>query len=163
MACPSGELSAEQTEGAEKAEVFLSAGVRSRSSLPPSKPAALPPPSSEVGNGDAAESRSEGKAIPLSPRCARHFPRRGKHLRRATPGMAPPTGELSAEQTEGGRKSRSIPQRKDAFPIISPSVKACGFATSLVRGRQWGKRTESISTQGQRRKAPNTRSLRRTS
>ena len=68
--------------GAEKAEVFLSAGVRSQSSLPPSKPVALPPPSSEGGNGDAAESRSEGKAIPLSPRCARHFPRRGKHAER---------------------------------------------------------------------------------
>ena len=209
MAPPTGELSAEQTEGAEKAEVFLSAGVRSQSSLPPSKPVALPPPSSEGGNGDAAESRSEGKAIPLSPRCVRHFPRRGKHVRRAAPGMAPPTGELSAEQTEGAEKAEvflsagvrsqsSLPPSKPvalpppsseggngdaaesrsegkAIPL-SPrcarhfprrgkhagrAAREDGEGTHYSRGE--GSMRKAFSTQGQRRKAPNTRSLRRTS
>ena len=44
--------------------------------------------------------------------------------------MAPPPRELSAQLTEGEKYRRFCKPS-----IFSPSVKACGHATSLVRGR----------------------------
>ena len=86
---------------------------------------------------------AHGGPCPLSPRCARHFPQRGRHAGGASPspagkrgqGAAPPwlplTRELSAQLTEGEKNRRFC-----KTSLFSPSVKTCGFATSLVRGRR---------------------------
>jgi len=45
------------------------------------------------------------------------------------------TRELSAKLTEGEKMRLGKKQRCGKIVLFSPSVKTCGFATSLVRGR----------------------------
>ena len=124
MAPPAGELSAEQTEGAEKAEVFPSAGVRSQSSLPPSKPAALPPPSSEGGKRDySAYSRRAGGASP-SPTVRR------KAMKKASPWGRQFPYRLAALGTSPGggsmRRGESTNVRRDAESGRADRMRASG-------------------------------------
>ena len=96
----------------------------------------LPPAEGDVGEADRGRG---GKRSPFPSR-GRQFPYRLAMLATSPNGGSmrgeqhsvwlPLTRELSAQLTEGEKYRRFCKPS-----IFSPSVKACGFATSLVRGR----------------------------